>query len=292
MRSPCVPAACSESTGSLLGGRYPARALAGLRRHVRRRGDRLSSAHEPPANDVLRARSLCRSPVTGGRSPMAAACRRHRSRSPHRCAGRSPRLRRCRLFRRAAIWRCRRTFRAVGQANGSRSGSLAKPSAPSSSPRPRYGSWSAPCAPPEADRAPPALFRRTPRPSRAARSRAACRRRLEAPGSSVSSCLSAVSRSPTAASILSNFSPVLNDPLLALARIFVPSTAISESVISLSPINAVTLCVSAGQELPPARPGSRRARDSSAAAACQPAIAAAFGEALHSRADPTPSIVA
>src|SRR5580698_3739546 len=47
----------------------------------------------------------------------------------------------------------------------------------------------------------------------------------------------------TAASILSSFSPVLNNPLLALARIFVPSTAISASLTSPSPINAVTLCV-------------------------------------------------
>jgi len=42
---------------------------------------------------------------------------------------------------------------------------------------------------------------------------------------------------------VSNFSPVLNDALLALARIFVPSTAISESFTSPSPISAVTLCV-------------------------------------------------
>ena len=40
-------------------------------------------------------------------------------------------------------------------------------------------------------------------------------------------CLRAAKRSAIAASILSNFSPVLNDALLALARNFVPSTAIS-----------------------------------------------------------------
>jgi hypothetical protein len=41
-----------------------------------------------------------------------------------------------------------------------------------------------------------------------------------------------------------SFSPVLNDSLLARARIFVPSTAISESVISPSAISALTLWVS------------------------------------------------
>jgi hypothetical protein len=39
--------------------------------------------------------------------------------------------------------------------------------------------------------------------------------------------LRTVKRSAIAASILSNVSPVLNDAWLALARIFVPSTAIS-----------------------------------------------------------------
>ena len=43
----------------------------------------------------------------------------------------------------------------------------------------------------------------------------------------------------TAASISSNFAPVLSDCLLALARIFVPST----SFTSPSPISVVTLCV-------------------------------------------------
>jgi hypothetical protein len=41
-----------------------------------------------------------------------------------------------------------------------------------------------------------------------------------------------------------SFSPVLNDPLLALARIFAPSTAISARLTSPSAISAVTLCVS------------------------------------------------
>ena len=74
--------------------------------------------------------------------------------------------------------------------------------------------------------------------------RALGRRRVEAPGSLASSCLRAASRSATAASILMSFSPVLNDSLLALARTFVPSTAISARLISPSAISAVTLCVS------------------------------------------------
>jgi hypothetical protein len=70
------------------------------------------------------------------------------------------------------------------------------------------------------------------------------RRRFDAPGSLVSSCLRAASRSATAASTLMSFSPVLNEFLRALARIFVPSTAISASLTSPSAISAVTLWVS------------------------------------------------
>ena len=89
---------------------------------------------------------------------------------------------------------------------------------------------------------------------------------FDAPGSLESSCLSAAKRSATAASILSSFSPVLKDSLLALARTFVPSTAIAARLISPSAISAVTLCVSSrSRTLRAARPGSRRARDSSAA---------------------------
>ena len=54
-------------------------------------------------------------------------------------------------------------------------------------------------------------------------------------------CLSEAKRSTTAASILSSFSLVLNDFLLALARTFVQSTAISSRLISPSAISAVTL---------------------------------------------------
>src|SRR6185437_13727757 len=101
--------------------------------------------------------------------------------------------------------------------------------------------------------------------SRAARSRAAWRRRFEAHGSSSSSRLRAASHSATAASTLSSLSPVLND---ALWRWRESSCRRRRSrPASPAPRRSAPsrLASTAGRGLPPARPGSRRSRDSYAA---------------------------
>ena len=126
------------------------------------------------------------------------------------------------------------------------------------------GSWRAPCAPPRAVRAPPALLPRAPEP-RAPHGLAPLGPDGSRPQDRCQLLLEGGQPLGDRGFDLDEFFARPERFLLALARIFVPSTAISARRTALRRSAPSRFASAAGRGSPPARPGNQRARDNSAA---------------------------